>query len=127
MIHYLCNLYTYSKARLIRDIRLRHPSIEQDTEILTSILTRVQNERIVLLVREKGRHAMKRRKYLPVDDRFPKHHGGILDYKPPWEKLRGVYDSDHGAGSNQGDEENILFRHLVGQGRLEPRAPSQFS
>jgi hypothetical protein len=121
MIHYLCNRHAYSRARLIYDIRLRHPTIERDREILTSLLFVVQCERLWFVVGEKGKRAVKRKKYLPLGSSFPKHHGGILDYKPPWERLRDIYDTDHGKGIRHGLDEMGHARRLVPRGLLEPQ------
>jgi hypothetical protein len=121
MLHYLCNRYTYSKARLVHDIRLRHPSIERDREILSPLLHGLHGERLLSMVQAKGQRGIKRRKILPIKDSFPKHHGGILDYKPPWEKLREGYDTDHGSGIRDGPDDMRHARRLVPQGQLEPR------
>ncbi len=45
LLHYLDNHHEYSKARLIRDIRQKHPRFEFDTESLGSALSYVSFER----------------------------------------------------------------------------------
>lgn len=123
ILHYLCNQHAYSRARLVHDIRLRHPTIERDRETLSGSLFTVIFERRWFLAAEKGKRAVKRRKYFPLFS-FPKHHGGILDYKRPWEKLRTMYGDDGGKGileaSEVEDHPRIFSRRPVPRGQLEP-------
>ncbi|KAH8899498.1 hypothetical protein GQ53DRAFT_802021 [Thozetella sp. PMI_491] len=125
ILHFLCSRHAYaSKVSLIREIRVRHPSIESTTELLSWSLRSVIDERFRLLAEEKGRRAISRRRYFPPDLGFPRCSGGILDYPAErWEKLRTKFGDDGGDGAaHRIGRPLAMNRERFSQGQLMPIA-----
>ena len=124
MLHFLFRRHTYAtKMSLVREIRLRHPSIEDNTEVLSWALQAVIAERFRVLAQQKGERAISRRRYFPADLGFPRCSGGILDYPAVrWEKIR-IKFSDDGSDiiANREIHRLQIYMHdRVSRGQLMP-------
>ncbi len=72
ILHFLYSRHSYSTKRIAgQEIRLRHPSIENNTEVLSWSLRNIIDERFRTLAEEKGERAISRRRYFPADLGFP--------------------------------------------------------
>ncbi len=123
MLHFLSSRHVYStKMSLVREIRVRHPSIESTTEVLSWSLRSVIDERFRLLAEEKGQRAISRRRYFPTDLGFPRCSGGILDYPAErWEKLRVKFGDDGGDNASHRTGRSPAFnRERISTGQLMP-------
>jgi len=122
ILYYLENSHLYPKARLIQDIRQRHPTFEADTESLSGALACVELERRSMA--RDGFPSLQSTNaplYLPMYSRdYDGCHGGILDWGHAEEEDCATIGEMTGMGIEWGPEVRIVHRREMPNGLLDP-------
>lgn len=117
ILGFATNKSTYTRDRLVREVRLAHPSILLDRQSLGHALSVVKDERV-----EDHDARPSTNCHTAFKDVKDGDSGGILDFRLQDELIRGVWSWEgHRALSWSAQEEPDLgIRVVMNRGRLEP-------
>ncbi|KAK2607693.1 hypothetical protein N8I77_006354 [Diaporthe amygdali] len=106
-----------SRDRLVREVRLAHPSILLDRQSLGHALSAVKDERL-----EDREPSPSMGCYGALKDAKDGSSGGILDFMALDEEIRGPWcrEGKRGLGWSAQEEPDLGIRVVMNKGRLEP-------
>lgn len=117
ILGFATNKSTYTRDRLVREIRLTHPSILLDRQSLGHALSVVKDERVEASDATPPESCYRAFKTIKKGD-----SGGILDFRIWDQEIRGVWSREGQRALNWSarEEPDLGIRVVMNRGRLEP-------